>query len=217
MKAVKNVQETTSEPPRRKRLGFSDILLIITSAGSLILSIISIKYTDRTMQEAEKWKKAEFLAAQFEKFSKDPSVILVTRLHEWFERNVYLDNRAEIINLDYVSIALDNAEQQYTADATLVDPKKQFIGDAYDDYFNWLSLFHRYHNSGLYSAEDLKPYLEHQLNSLAFKEGDDEHIKLFKESLWSFIKRRNYQEVANLCNCYHLKTSPGNDRRVARN
>jgi hypothetical protein len=204
------VSPKQQETEKRKR---SFNWTIIPAYIGLVATAISVYYTSRTVRESEKWRKGEFIAAQFEKFNQDSSVEFVTGFLDYYSRLVTFEMEGTS------SLSVDDiAEYLFPVDLSPdADPlKRGIIRGYFDDYLDRLSVFNRYINAGLVKQRDVEPYLVYQLKIIDTP-GDEERLKSFQEALWSYIERYSFSDVQELLCKFGFNIYPSSKSNLCHN
>ena len=152
---------------------------IVGLLGTLAAALVAV----RTFRRAEKWKRAEFLAAKMKEFFDDRRVQQAMTLIDWGSRRVpLLDAAAPEGGVVRVTRRLQTRAllphtfvDQATgseADADLDGRMRRYsleeaaIRDRYDAFLDGLERFAGYVQGGLVSARDLRPYLGYWVDDI---------------------------------------------------
>jgi hypothetical protein len=174
---------------------------LLTTVIGLCITATSLFFTSKNIKDTEKWKKAEFIASQYEKFSQDTSVVFVSNFLDYFSRNIESNNTT--INKDIAGFCL--LPDSISGDA---DPKlKSQIRSYFDNYLEKLSLFNRYKNANVVNYADIKPYLKYQIKIIG-RPAKEEHLREFQLALWDYIDRYDYKDVQDLCCSFGYNITP---------
>ena len=109
---------------------------------------------------AQRWKRAEWIAAEMRAFLDDPWVRVTCTLIDWGARKVRLPPDAEVEALvtdDEIKAAL--VHHRLREDG--FSPKEALIRDTFDRFLDGMELFAAHVRSGLVSAQDFAPYLSY--------------------------------------------------------
>lgn len=154
-------------------------------------------------RRADYWRRSEFLATEMKEFFDDPGVTATLTMIDWGVRRVKLnvpaaDPRGVLIDRGLQCAALrphtmltvgsDQVEgvadgvgssNSVLSGGASFTPEQAAIRDAYDRFLDGLDRFGNYLEGDLLSIDDLRPYLDYWVNSIADTNCTTE------DSLWS--------------------------------
>jgi hypothetical protein len=174
------------EADKAKKIEWSPIV----SAISAIISAVALVFTAINYKTTNKWKKAEFVAAQYDKFYNDKAVEIVSNNLDYTARAQQLPSGDSLLRRENITTAL----LPDSISSTIDYKDKAFIRDQVDRYLDLLSLFERCLQAEILTEEDIKPYFRRDIELLG-KRSDDINFRRFQASLWGYIKRYQFHDV----------------------
>jgi hypothetical protein len=169
-------------------------------SGAAVVAFVvgSLQY-----QKAQRWKRAEFLAAEMKGFFADPDISNVLTMIDWAPRRVNLYHIADTELRHYPKItrriqiealephtkrqsggsSVDLGDSEDTGDSGTQEgvrgprysPEEVRIRDSYDKFLDFLERVDAYAESKLIGKEDLDPYLRYWINDIAsYSEDSDD-------------------------------------------
>lgn len=151
-------------------------------------------------RNAQRWKKAEFLAKEAKEFFADKNVTRALTILDYRENDLPVFN-AEIPGITHIhfnqeillkALSIDKNVEEFSAEDRLI---RQIV----DEFLTKLSYFNRYIDTKLITLEDLKPYLKYWINILGNPNSGKRSRTVMKQ-LWAFIDYFEYDEVRSLVN-----------------
>ena len=137
-----------------------------------------------------KWKKSEFLAKEVKEFQNDENVKMVFQLLDWNKRKVKLKCGDYTIG-DYDLI---NSLQTHNNKSRFLIQEAE-LRDIFDEFFDKLSTFNIYIESGLISEEELYLYIGYYVKILS---STDRKPKLLIKTFDDYIKYYQFTNVSEL-------------------
>lgn len=203
MKIIKIEAQIEGEPsPKKKKWDWEKFAKIV----GIIATIIGVWYTAIQYKASEKWKRAEFVVQEVKIFSDAECTKLIDQTLDYTITMNYKYHDSYVdIDEDKFLKALDTVDQEYTGTAFI-------LRNAFDCYFDRLSLFNRYIKSEVMTFEEIKPYLEYYIKIIA----DTTNVRISAESrkqLWIFIEKYEFTDVQELCCMYGYNISIGEKKK----
>jgi hypothetical protein len=137
-----------------------------------------------------KWKKSEFLAKEVKEFQNDENVKMVFQLLDWNKRKVKLKCGDYTIG-DYDLI---NSLQTHNNKSRFLTQEAE-LRDIFDEFFDKLSTFNIYIESGLISEKELYLYIGYYVKILS---STDRKPKLLIKTFDDYIKYYQFTNVSEL-------------------
>ena len=167
-------------------------LKALAGAISVLVAVASFAFGVREYTKAQAWKRAEFVAGEYEKFQSRPSVRLAMQMLDWNTRDLALfperDTVSTWVNDSMLSMALVPHVERPTF--STVEAR---IRDHFDVFFDGLESFDRHLQSGLVAREDLAPYLEYWLQIIGNeRSGLGLYLRKFREIQVALDLERSY-------------------------
>jgi len=143
---------------------------------------------------AQRWKKAEFVAAQIKDFEANVLVRRAMKMLDFRDSHFVVDGRAIHFNSDILARALP-----YESMVPESPPDEAEIRLAFCDFFDGLERLHHFVEAELITADHLKPYLPYW-----FRRFTTTHCKPqeFVDSIWTFIDGYEYTGVRALAGMF---------------
>jgi hypothetical protein len=205
MKIIKIEAQIEGEPsPKKKSWNWDKISRVI----GIVITVIGLWYTVLQYLASEKWKRAEFVVQQVKNFGEVDCTKLIDQALDYTEtthykyRDTYVD-----IDKDKFNKALDTTDGEYVGNALI-------LRNAFDCYFDNLSLFNRYIKSKVMTFKEIKPYLEYYVKIIA----DTNNVRIDKQSrkqLWIYLNKYDFVDVKELCCLYGYNISSTTDVNCA--
>jgi hypothetical protein len=175
---------------------FSDIVALIG------IAVAAVTFGNALWQakQAQTWKRKEFMAAQMAAFMADPAVQQTLKILDYSARRLNLSDDESETALRGVRV-----DQQLAAAALIPHTfgREKFsrvevaIRDGFDVFLERVDKFHDMLKVKLLKLEDITPYLNYWLESIADTEGFLNPN--LKRSLWLFIDVYEYHGIQELC------------------
>jgi hypothetical protein len=156
----------------------------------------------RQYVQSEKWKRAEFVAKEIEKFESNPYVKNAKLMLDWCSRkiNLYLipnptPEEEVLIDAWIVGRALETHDRALTP----FNRAEAAIRDTFDVFLDHLDRFGKFIVSGLVTKEEFEPYLCYWIDLITGDEQSDSRIaKAIQAALFRYIKFYRYRGVQDL-------------------
>lgn len=151
-------------------------------------------------QNAQKWKKAEFLSKEAKEFFADKNVSRALLFLDYRENDIPIyENEIEGKKvLHYGTELLMNSFDSQKEISSLTTEEK-LIRRVFDDFLTKLGFFNHYIDTKLINEENLKPYLGYWLMVLGSSEKSFRNPVLMSR-IWEYIDELNQNEVRILVN-----------------
>lgn len=166
---------------------------LIGSLG-LVLTGISLLLGFFSLKDSQKWKTAEFLAAEYKSFEQNSSVQLIEAILDYNIRPMPSLNNGDsttLVNIDSILFEALEIENR-------VYPKNiQKARDALDVYFDRLSLFNKYIKNDLVGFEQVSEYLTYYMEIIGDTHNQRKSMVLRKR-IWDYIKYYKFNDVEEL-------------------
>lgn len=149
-------------------------------------------------QNAQKWKKAEFLSKEAKEFFADKNVSRALLFLDYRENDIPVyENEIEGKKvLHYGTELLMNSFDSKKEISSLTTEEK-LIRRIFDDFLTKLGFFNHYIDTKLINEENLKPYLGYWLMVLGSSEKSFRNSVLMSR-IWEYIDELNQNEVRTL-------------------
>lgn len=149
-------------------------------------------------RNAQRWKKAEFLAKEAKDFFSDLNVTRALKFLDYREHDIVvlgseLPNKGTIhFNQDLLlkSWAVDKPIDQFS-------PEELLIRNIFDEFLTKLSYFNYYLDTNLITLNDLRPYLGYWVNIIGNPQSGKRSNTVLRQ-IWKFIEYYEYNAVASL-------------------
>jgi hypothetical protein len=172
---------------------------IASIIGFLTFSKAIIEY-----MKAQKWKRMEFVANQIKEFNNDIDVKKAMQMLDYTNREVELGGVEVTISNQMLESSLFPDSRGKNGDGFTHD--EAHIRDIFDHFFDKLSVFNQYINSGLINLEDVSPYLIYWITILGKKDNERKPIVLI-DNIWKYWKAFNYVDMISLMGKFGYKNS----------
>ena len=150
--------------------------------------------------EAQKWKRAEFVAEKFKEFEADAKIKNVLLMLDYNRRKIrFSDEEWVEVSDDDLCRALDLGNGQFTE-------KQGYIRDAFSQFFDRLEYFESFIEAGLVTPKEIAPYLSYWLNIIGNPKSGRKP-NLFYQSLDRFLHDWDYVKVRTLLGRYGYQLS----------
>jgi hypothetical protein len=175
---------------------FSDIVALV----GIAVAWVTVWNALRQAKQAQTWKRKEFMAAQMAAFMADPAVQQTLKILDYSARRLNLSDDESERALRGVRV-----DQRLAAAALIPHTfgREKFsrvevaIRDGFDVFLERVDKFHDMLKVKLLKLDDITPYLNYWLESIA----DTEWFldPKLKRSLWLFIDAYEYHGIQELC------------------
>lgn len=166
---------------------------------AMTISVIALIKGVYEYAKAQKWKKAEFVAKEIKEFLNDFDVKRAFLLLDW---NAY---ECELLpkEIEGQTKLKFNDELVFNALRTHIETdrftkEEVVVKLIFDRFFDKLSVFNQYIESGLIKPEDIRPYLVYWIQLIADKNNKRKSAEV-REQIWQFIVTYGFQDVIDLC------------------
>lgn len=173
-------------------------LELLAALGATILAGIGLwQYV-----YAQRWQRAQFLAAEVSNYRSDPLVRRAfTMLDDYEARAIDLfpeeqdaSKRTIDITTEMVSCALAEEDAYGTPEARICDA----IRDCFDQFFDGLERFECFIRAGLITKTQLEPFLGYWIKQIADTKGSRKGSRVI-EAARHYIEKYYFGEVQVLC------------------
>lgn len=171
-------------------------------ATTVILAVKAIDEYRRT----QKWKKAEFVSKEVKEFLIDFNIKRALLLLDWNSNDLPIA-KEEIIGKDKIYFTDDlitSALKTHLAVSGFTD-EEVIIKSIFDVFFDRLSMFYKYIETGLINANDIKPYIIYWVKIFADNSSERKPAAL-KLQLWEYLEVYQYNDVKELCKLFGYST-----------
>lgn len=149
---------------------------------------------------SQRWKRAEWVAQEVRAFFADPLVAAATRMIDWGGRTVQLfpDKAEPKERIVYVDDNTVTQALMYHGDRVCTFTETEAaIRDAFDRFLDGLEKFDQFIESGLVSADEVRPYLAYWIHHIrSTREGDPTTDRLVQ--LRKYIEAYGFRGVQRL-------------------
>ena len=155
-------------------------------------------------RNAQKWKKAEFIAKEAKEFFADKNVSRALLFLDYKENDIPIyDNEIEgkkslHYNNDLLMRSLDPEKN-----ITEFSQEETLIRKIFDDFLTKLGFFNHYVETNLIQLKDLIPYLGYWMNILA-NPNISKRNKYLMNRIWQYIDKYSQDDVRKLANRFDL-------------
>jgi hypothetical protein len=179
-------------------MDYKETIENVIKYGGIIGGLIAFFKSLKEYQDAQKWKKAEFLAKEAKEFFADKNVSRSLLFLDYKENDIAIyENELEgVKTLHYDSKLLINSLDS-AREITELTEKEKLMRKIFDDFLTKLGFFNNYVETKLIKIEDLKPYLEYWLIILANPQKSKRNPYLMKK-IWAYIDKYGQTDVRNL-------------------
>jgi hypothetical protein len=157
---------------------------------SSFIAVITLAFGVWQYWKAQKWKRAEFVAAQIKEFEGNPLVRRAMRMLDFPEDPIKLDGQAISLSQEILAEALPHEDLKRK-----FSPGEIEIRRAFCDFFDGLERMHHFLQVGLIDIEHLTPYLKYWFRRFATTDYMNQD---FLYSVWTFIDGYEYEGVRQL-------------------
>lgn len=175
--------------------------------------------------QAQKWKRAEFLTKEIDRFEDDHDVANARTMLDFNGRDIFFyapadeksdagDDSATNEDSVYVDHALLVRALRSPEETNEFDEDEQVIRDTFDVYLSNLERFNNYLQAGLVKKKELKIFLEYWLRIL----GDPTNRKISQEvrqRLWDYMLENDFRGALQLLRRYGYKIKPSRSENTA--
>ena len=137
-----------------------------------LLGIITLSKAIWEYKVGQNWKKSEFLAKEMKIFFDDQRIKLVLRMLDYNKSKVKLESGETVIN----DVDLINALQPHNLKSHFTITEME-LRDLFDYFFDKLSTFNIYIESGLISDAELYLYIKYYLEILSTNKSKPEPLR----------------------------------------
>lgn len=173
--------------------------------------------------QAQRWKRAEWVASETKVFLSDPEVKNALHMLDWNGRilpthgNVNMREDTFVFHFEMLMSALyssstlpmrpgTNQPRKYTAEELV-------MRDCFDRMLDGLERFQVFVESGLVSTSELKPYLSYWIRLIGDDKDNPRKPRRIVRRLWVYIDEYGYQGVQKLCLAFGHDIRPNSDDR----
>lgn len=155
-------------------------------------------------RNAQKWKKAEFIAKEAKEFFADKNVSRALLFLDYKENDIPIyDNEMEgkkslHYNNDLLMRSLDPERN-----ITEFSQEEALIRKIFDDFLTKLGFFNHYVETNLIQLKDLIPYLGYWMNILA-NPNKSKRNKYLMNRIWQYIDKYSQNDIRKLANRFDL-------------
>jgi len=188
---------------------------VLGFGGTLIALSLAIRQYRRNQQ----WKRAEFIASETKEFTHDPMVRKALLMIDWSGRRLNLTEQENVQESDLVAVS---REVQWRAllphtiredvargavDISGDGPKRRFtpteakIRDCYDVFLDGLERFAAFIETGLVSADELRPHIQYWIEDIARDEGSSDDAR-WRCALLTYIQFYRFDGAKRLFASY---------------
>jgi hypothetical protein len=114
--------------------------------------------------QTQKWKRAEFVAKEYNEYSTIPNVILAMQILDWPNREIELLSNKRKARIENQTLAKVMTPPDFEPP---YDDLSVAIRDSFDEFLEGLAHFDHYIQAGLVSKDEFRPYLIYLLELLA--------------------------------------------------
>lgn len=147
------------------------LLKLLGGVGGIVLFCIGLTRYIRD----QKWKRSEFVAKEIREFTSDFMVRNAMYMLDWGSRNIHLfpdkpNYEDRYVHVDRIVLmkALQFHELRIKEeDKDRFTAEEVAIRDTFDHFLSYFERFYQFIEAGLVSKEELEPYLNYWINSLA--------------------------------------------------
>jgi hypothetical protein len=182
----------------------ADFLKFLPSLSALI-AIVTLAFGVWQYWKAQKWKRAEFVAAQIKEFEGNPLVRCATKMLDFPNETISVQGRN--IEYDETMLAATLPHEDLIPTST---PVQADIRLAFCDFFDGLERMHHFVQTGLISAEHLTPYLLYWFRRFSTTRYASEE---FLDSIWTFIDGYEYTGVRQLAEDFGFQPPKADEAR----
>jgi len=174
--------------------------------------------------QAQRWKRAEWIAEETSCFFADPEVKNALHMLDWNGRvlptlgNVNIEEKTFEFHSQMLLTAL------YSISTLPINPdtnrprtykaRELVIRDCFDRMFDRLERFQVFVESGLVSTQELKPYLGYWIDLIGLDDQNPRKSRQIIRRLWVYIDEYGYGRVQKLCAAYGYDITPGAEDRT---
>ena len=166
---------------------------------ALLLSFFVFIKGIKEYSKTQKWKKLEFVSKEIKEFFNEPDVKRAMLLLDWNSNSfdIYLSKEKREIAVDFndkdILGSLMTHEERFA-----FTEKEVIIKRVFDAFFERLTMFENYIETGLIEAKDLAPYLSYWIKILADPSNHRKSAEI-KTQLWKYVDYYGYEKVRKLC------------------
>jgi hypothetical protein len=157
---------------------------------SSFIAVITLAFGVWQYWKAQKWKRAEFVAAQIKEFESNPLVRCAMRMLDFPEDPIKLDGQAISLSQEILAEALPHEDLKRK-----FSPGEIEIRRAFCDFFDGLERMHHFLQVGLIDLEHVTPYLKYWFRRFTTTDYMNQD---FLYSVWTFIDGYEYEGVRQL-------------------
>jgi len=187
---------TAAEPWNEPKFGdLVAIVAIVVGAGTFWLALYQAN-------QAQKWKRKEFVASQVDKFFSNPAVRRAKLILDYSARRMNLSDDKSATKLHDVMVKQDLAGRAlipHTYGKETFTSVEVAIRDIFDEFLDGLESFYPMVEVNLIKVSDIKPYLGYWLESIADDAKPPFLDPALKRFLWAYIDEYEFKGVQSLC------------------
>lgn len=179
-------------------MDYSKVIENVIKYGGIIGGLIAFFKSLKEYENAQKWKKAEFLAKEAKEFFADKNVSRSLLFLDYKENDIPIyENEIEGLKILHYDSKLLVSALDSTREITELTKEEKLIRKIFDDFLTKLGFFNNYIETKLIKIEDLRPYLEYWLIILANPQISKRNPYLMNK-IWEYIDKYAQDDVRSL-------------------
>lgn len=173
------------------------------AAAGLVIAAVAFGIGLLQYRKAQRWKRAEWVAAEVRRFLDTPSIGQALAMIDWGTRRLLLlpchpdpDKRYVIVTDDLVSRALMPHKDHQREHGNFTDAEAA-IRDCFDCLLDGLDRFETFIKAELITSKDVEPYLDYWIARISLRHPSTRGQQRF-EQLAEYIRAYEFAGVTNL-------------------
>lgn len=172
---------------------------ITVEITALLLSFFVFIKGIKEYRKAQKWKKLEFVSKEIKEFFNEPEIKRAMLLLDWNSNSfdVYIAKEKQEMALNFTDKDILGALMTHEERFAFTE-KEVILKRIFDAFFEHLTMFENYIETGLIETKDLAPYLSYWIKILADSNNNRKSVEI-KTQLWKYVDYYGYEKVRKLC------------------
>lgn len=175
-----------------------------TLYGTIIAGLFGFYKSFMEYRNAQKWKKAEFLAKEAKEFFADKNVSRALIFLDYTQNDIPVyENEIEgkkSLRYNNELLMLAFGEERHI---TQFSQEELLIRKIFDDFLTKLGFFNHYVETKLITLDDLRPYLGYWMDVLA-NPNKSKRNKPLMNQIWQYIDKYSQDDVRKLAVSFGL-------------
>lgn len=183
---------------------WNQVIESIIKYGAIVGGLFGFYKSFIEYRNAQKWKKAEFLAKEAKEFFADRNVSRALLFLDYKENDIPVyDNEIEGKKSIHYNNELLMRSLDPERNITEFSQEEVLIRKIFDDFLTKLGFFNHYLESNLVTLKDIIPYLGYWVDVLA-NPNKSKRNKYLMNRIWLYIDKYSQDDVRKLVNLFGL-------------